>query len=357
MATAQEGTPGFGIEANLAAGKVIKHTPKFTLPIPELSTAAEVHFLWKTYGKKEWQRTRHYPQVGLGITYTNYGNTDVYGHVLGIYPTLELPLIRTQHWEWSLRLGMGLGYATERFSRLGPNPDTVNVAIGSHINNFTLFSTDIRYKINKHWDIQAGVNFSHISDAAFRKPNLGINMAGGHIGLRYFPVTSEPKLNHDAVKKMPGRFLLQARAGIAMNSAGSGNGPLSPVYLGTVYLSRRYHGNNKVFAGVDYQYNTGIYSFLRNYEIFPGDEFQHTWQGGVYIGNEFMFGCAGLVFLVGTYVHQAYLKIAPVYEKLGINWYVLRQEKGLFKEVYIATLLKTHMTQAELAELGLGVGF
>src|ERR1700742_1859265 len=71
---------GFGIEANMIAGRIIKHTKKFTAPIPPISTAFDVNFLWQTYGKKDWQQRRNFPVIGIGITCTDYGNRTIFGN-------------------------------------------------------------------------------------------------------------------------------------------------------------------------------------------------------------------------------------------------------------------------------------
>ena len=39
---------GFGIELNEMAGKVLKHSNKFTLPIPSVSTATDIAGLRQT---------------------------------------------------------------------------------------------------------------------------------------------------------------------------------------------------------------------------------------------------------------------------------------------------------------------
>lgn len=353
---AQQYQEGFGMESNLFAGRIVKHSAKFTLPIPDLTTAAEINLVWKTAGREAWQRRRHYPVLGLGITYTDYGNNQVYGQSIGIYPNLELPFIRGKKLEWTGRIGMGLGYISKHFSRSTPDWDTLNVAIGSHINNYTLVTSDVRYHVNRHLDLQLGVNFSHMSSAVYRKPNLGVNFVGAHIGVRYFPGSSAPQRIEAPTPALKNRWLLQARQGIAMTTTGSAGSAAYPVYLSSLYVSKRYHSHNKVFAGIDYSYHEGIYAFMRNFEIFPGHEKQHAWKSAAFVGHEFIYGRVGLLMQVGVYTHEAYLKFDPVYQKLGLNVYLRQKEKGLFKEVFVAALLKTHMTQAELAELGLGIG-
>ena len=347
---------GFGIEANPFIGKVVKHTVKFHLPIPDRSTGLDINFLNQTYGRKDWEQRRHYPLLGIGITYINYGIDSVYGRCIGLYPNITLPLLKGKKIEWTLRIGDGIGYVTHLYGR-HPITDTLNNAIGSHINDFFSFNTDFRYHINRHWDIQAGINFNHISDASFHQPNLGINLLGEHIGIRYFPVSRTPKYMHKELQPLKGRWLLEGRVAIAFTQSEAALGPLFPVYMGSVYVSKRWISKNKMFLGVDYSYHEGIYAFLKNNEIEPGHEAQFSYKSAVFVGNEFLMGRVGVMLQMGFYLKQAMLKQDPYYEKIGANYYLVQREKGPIKEFFLTGLLKTHKSIAELAEFGFGFGF
>ena len=355
---AQDVTPwsGFGIEVNPMVEKVYKHEAKFTVPLPALTTGVDVNLMLHTYGKMAWEQRRRYPTIGLGITYINYGIDSIYGRCLGVYPNIELPLIRGKNLEWTLRLGDGIGYVTRHYSRTDP-VDTLNVAIGSHINDFFSFNMDLRYHLNKHWDIQLGGNFNHISDASYHKPNLGVNTYGAHIGIRYFPVTSRPPRIERKLEPLKNRWLFQARMGLAFVSSETPGGPLYPVYLASGYVSRRWLSKNKAFIGMDYSYHTDIYAFLRNNEIFTGNEASHSYKSAIFFGNEFMLGRVGAVLQVGVYTHQAALKQDPYYEKIGGNYYLIQKEHGPLKELFLSAFLLTHKIVAELGEIGIGVGF
>lgn len=358
IATAQQHNSwaGFGLEINVAGGKVLKHTEKFRAPVPKLSTAIEINFLQQTFGKKNWQQRRKYPLVGLGLTYTDYGIDSIYGKCFSIYPNLQTTILKGKNIEWTFRAGFGLAYVTKHYER-APGWDTLNNAIGSHFNNYTVFTTDLRYHLNDHWDLQLGANFSHISNAALRSPNLGINLYGAHFGVRYFPVTSRPQKLTRELPNLQNRWLAQLRVGIAGNEYGNADGPLYPVYLLSAYASKRYWSKNKLFIGVDYSYHQGIYAFLRNNEIYSGEEKNHSWKSAVFAGNEFLIGRFGIMLQVGVYIKEAALKLDPYYEKIGTNIYFVQKEHGALKELFTSVLLKTHKTQAELVEIGLGVGF
>lgn len=346
---------GAGIETNLIYGKIIKHSKKFLGPVPDRSTAVELNYVWQTFGKKDWHQRRNYPLVGFAFMYTNYGIDSIYGRSFAIYPNLQIPLITGKKLEWTAKVSFGLGYTTGVYERI-PVWDTLNTAIGSHFNNFSYFSTDLRYRINDKWDVQIGGNFSHMSNAAFRQPNLGINMYGAHVGLRYFPVSSKPERLERALVPLKNRWLVQARAGISATELSANDGPLYPVYLASVYASKRYHSKNKAFAGVDYSYHEHIYAFLRNNEIAVGKERANSWKSAIFVGDEFLFGRIGVTVQVGVYLKQGMLKQDPYYQKLGANVYLLQNEKGPIKELFASCLLKTHKSTAELVEMGLGIG-
>lgn len=354
---AQEQSPwdGVGIEANIMTARMIKHSKKI-LVVPDRSSAFELNFIQQTFGRKDWHQRRKYPIIGMALGYTDYGLDSVYGKCFSLYPSLQIPIITGKKLEWTCRLGFGAGIATRRYER-HPSWDTLNTAIGSRLNNYSLVATDLRYRINKNMDVQLGGNFSHMSNAAFRRPNLGINLYGAHIGFRYFPTNSKPQRIQRELTPLKNRWLAQGRFSMSANEIGAPDGPLYPVYLASLYASKRYLGKNKVIAGIDYSYHNNIYAILRNNEMFPGEEKAHSWNGAVFIAHEFLFGRCGVMLQMGYYFKRSFLALDPYYQKIGGNYYLLQKEKGVLKELYLSGLLKTHKAEAELVEFGVGVGF
>ena len=252
---------------------------------------------------------------------------------------------------------MALGYVSKQYRPYAPFWDTINNAMGSRINNFSLLSSDVRYHLNSHWDVQAGLSFTHMSAARFRQPNLGVNFIGGHLGFRYFPNTSRPSLIERHLKPLKNRWTINVRQGIAMVTRESPGSAATPVYLSTLYASKRYWSKNKILGGIEYAYNQNVYDFMRLQAIAVGDEKANSWNAGIFVGHEFLYGRVGLHLQIGAYIKQTILPKAPIYQRLGMNWYIRQQEKGLIKDFFVCTILKTHYATAELAELGFGVGF
>jgi lipid A 3-O-deacylase PagL len=359
-AGAQEQDPrsGFGIEGNLLAGKIFKHSPKFTAPVPALSTAIDANFIWQTYGKKEWEQRRNFPVIGVGITCTDYGNNAVFGRAVGIYPNLQFRLARIKGMEWTFRMGDGLAYVTRKYQRTYP-VDTVNTAIGSNLNDFAVLMTDLRYHFDDHWQFQFGLNLTHISNADTHQPNLGVNMVGIHMGVRYFPVTCKPKKIIKDLPKLTNQWLAQLRLGIGYQEAHAPGNPELPTYVASAYVSRRWLSKNKFYGGVDYAFHESTTAFLKWVRFYPGRERQNSWDGTFFVGNEFLVGRLGILAQLGYYYRQTYLKFdnSHLNEKLGVNYYVFKNEKGIFKELFISAMLATHTSVAEYAEFGIGTGF
>ena len=360
ISIAQEGNSlqGFGVEANLLIGKVVKHEKKFTAPIPPITTALDVNLVWQTYGKKDWQQRRNFPVIGVGITYTDYGLNKVFGNCLGIYPNIQVPLVRGKDMELTLRIGDGLAYVSRKYQTVAP-VDTLNTAIGSHVDDFAIFMLDWRAHLDQHWNFQLGANFTHISNADYHQPNLGVNVAGIHAGLQYFPVSNKTKYVIKPRPTLSNRWLIEGRYGMAFKEARApyfGN-PIEPTYLGTAYASKRWWSKNKFYTGMDYAYHKDVYQFLINYGVDYKHEKAHAWDGTCFAGNEFLEGRVGFVTQLGVYYHQTFLKFDPVCEKIGVNFYLIQQEHGSIKELFLSAMLLTHEIVAEYAEFGIGAGF
>lgn len=356
-ATAQnKAWDGFGIEGYYIAGKAFKHSSKMRADFPEQSPAFELNFVQQTYGRKAWHQRRRYPVVGMSIGYTVYDKDVVYGRSFSLTPNIRIPIISGKKLEWSFRAGFGLGYITKRFSR-HPDWDTLNTAMSSRINNYSYFTTDLRYRVNKHLDILAGVNFAHISNAALKQPNLGINKYGAHLGVRYSPVSSTPDRIVRKQAPLKNRVLAQVRLSMTGKEIGTADGPMYPIYMASAFASKRYWSKNKILLGVDYEYQTNIYMFLKNNEIHPGKEKQNSWKSSAFIGNEFLLGRVGIMFQVGYYLKQDAFTKQKLYQKLGGNLYIIQKESGVIKELGIHAFLKTHTSEAELVETGINLGF
>jgi hypothetical protein len=147
------------------------------------------------------------------------------------------------------------------------------------------------------------------------------------------------------------------RCGIAHKEARAEGNPVKPAYIGAVSVSKRMWSRNKFIIGADIAYHKEVHAFLINYGVEYGREKQHSWDGGVFLGHEYMLGRVGLIAMLGVYYQQTFLDFDPIYQKMGAKYYLINKEKGLAKEVFLSALLNTHGVVAEYAEFGLGMAF
>jgi hypothetical protein len=69
---------------------------------------------------------------------------------------------------------------------------------------------------------------------------------------------------------------------------------------------------------------------------------------GVFIGHELFINRISLEAQVGYYVYQPFKKDIPVYDRVGIKYYVT-------DKIFAGFTIKTHMFLAEALEFGIGV--
>lgn len=347
---------GIGYEANIAFGRIIKHSIKFTAPVPDFSTSLDLNVVFKPTGKKPWHIQCGYPVTGIGVLMTDYNSPGIFGRSVGVYPNIQVPFMKGKKIEWTVRFGLGAAYVNKKYERF-PSPDTINTAVSTHINALAVFVSDLRYRINDNWDFQAGFSFSHISNALYREPNLGVNMCGFHLGARFFPNLLMKKIEPCTPTDIKDRILVEVRGGIAHKEARAEGNPVKPAYIGALSVSKRMWCRNKFIIGADIAYHKEVHAFLINYGVEYGKEKQHSWDGGVFLGHEYMIGRVGLIAMVGVYYQQTFLDFDPIYQKMGAKYYLINKEKGMAKEVFLSALLNTHGVVAEYAEFGLGVAF
>ena len=108
---------------------------------------------------------------------------------------------------------------------------------------------------------------------------------------------------------------------------------------------------------MDYARYQSINAYLHNNGLYPGREEQHSYKSALFAGNEFLFGRIGVVFQAGYYLQQSAIRIEPVYEKVGGNFYLVQKEHGPVKELFLCAFLKSHGIVAEMGEVGFGMGF
>lgn len=96
--------------------------------------------------------------------------------------TFNRPVYRGRMVGAGYYLGTGIGYATSTYDR---NEHFNNEFIGSRFNIFFTAGGYVRLMLSRQWSVKAGIDFSHHSNGALRRPNKGVNVFSPFLSLVY----------------------------------------------------------------------------------------------------------------------------------------------------------------------------
>ncbi|MCB0704806.1 MAG: acyloxyacyl hydrolase [Saprospiraceae bacterium] len=350
---------GWSFDASYHQGRIIRHSPKILFDIPDYSNGVILNARFQTYGNKTWHEWQHFPEVGLALQFYNPGDRDILGYIVGIVPHLNLHLVRRNRFFTNFQVGSGMALI-DRFYDPLTNP--TNTAIGSAINNMTVFRLEAGWDISTHWSIQLGGSFTHISNAAAASPNLGINIPAWSLALGYrpAPLSKEDYSYHGLSKKPDQRWGLFAEFDLGFRENNIPGGAKLPVYQG--FLGSRFSlsKTNDLQFGLGYEYHRAVFEFaLQAFTFFdPAEAHKGATRYMFYIADEFRFGKVGIYLFTGIYLNKALAIPSPIANRLGIRYYFDPVGFPFLKgQLYAGVYLKTHRGVAEYAALGGGIRF
>ncbi len=344
---------GWSVEPNVDFGVIYKHTPKF-LPDPGgLSAATSIHLSKQTFGSKDWHEQAGFPHWGFGVTAFRFGNREQFGNAYATYATLNLPLWQHKQFELNMRIAMGIAWLDTPYDAANNGENNV---IGSHVNNTTHFRIGSIYQATPKVAIVAAGQFTHYSNGSTALPNLGINVLSANLGIRYTP---QPLVGDDYIRDQeakPARLWgAEVQAYIATRQTEAPGSSNYPIYTIGVAGYRTWRDINRVFLGLEYEYNSVSAAFFEhvNTDFSEKDKRDAAKRYMIYAAHETRLGRIGLYAAIGTYLNDGYLIPGSVYNRYGLRWYIPVGEA----QVVLGATFKTHLIDAELFAVSLGAQF
>ncbi|HHS94961.1 MAG TPA: hypothetical protein ENJ45_00100, partial [Phaeodactylibacter sp.] len=270
-----------------------------------------------------------------------------------LIPNVEKTLLYFGKQKINFRFGMGLAYLTKHFDPLH-NP--LHNAVGSHWNAGVLLEINALRQLNPHWQIKSGFNLIHYSNGTAKLPNFGYNSFSFMLGLSYLPkaVLLTDYHYYDVPKKRKNKWGAQLWGSLAYSERGVPNGPAYPVYAISLAANYYLHKVNRLYFGMEYEYNKGIYEFGKHTFAFDTER-EAKWRASrlqVFVADELLFGDWSVSILLGAYAgNKFYLLPLPIYNKIIMRYYLPFSHKV---RIHIGAYLKSHIIIAEY--LGFGVG-
>ena len=326
-------------------GFYMANKPKSVYLRDSYSTFGEISVGIQTRGSAWWQQANGYPRAGIAAFYGNTGSRQYIGHMAGLFPYVNFPLLRTRPLRVGFRLGTGIAWVEKPFD-VENNPK--NLMLSTHINACISMLLEAEVNIAQHIAVNGGLSFTHISNGLYQMPNLGLNMPALSLGVRYSigkPVAYQkqlpPVINHSLHWQV-----------FAATAVKQGNWLLSRHYvLGIINAEAMFtkKRGNEWGLGLMVTYDPSLSKEIANAPVLTHDNSKPKYQAGIYGTYEHNLGRVSIPLQLGAYLYNQY-SINPLFQVIGVRYAINKHWKAAFQ-------LKTHLGKADHIDWGIGYRF
>ena len=334
-------TKCFGIEIKGKTGFLIGERGEIANLPKERTFASEISVVNYTNGTKKWHKDYNYPTLGGTFFAASAGNRKVLGNFYGSYAFIEFPFIKTSHYQFCAKLGSGLAYTSKVYD---PITDPKNAVISSHVNALICFGIKNKFIFGKN-QLILGLDLSHCSNAAYKVPNIGINMPFISLGYGYRLTNYNIKETEDSPIK-PNKFLFGISTVYSVKDVfPTGQGHL-PIY-GLSLFTRSF-----VSPKVGWEVSLDAISkqIISRYKTEIPKTQKDYIQIGIYGGYLLPLDHFHFVLGMGVNVIDKFQPEGRFYHRIGMRYY-------LNNGISINAVLRSNWAKADFAEWGIGYTF
>jgi len=269
----------------------------------------------QTNGEKTWQQHWGYPSYGVGFYTASFGPADTLGEPSALYVFYGGPIKRWNRLNLLYEMGVGVSYDFIKFDPI-TNPE--QDIIGSTVNVYLAGKISLQYQINNRWDASLGLDITHFSNGNTRTPNMGLNIYGPSLGVRYNfnPMRNYTrKIDPDYQPPVRPHFLKHTASPVDKTSAlhlfvaGAGKTTNKQIYDGPTYFAgtiaidytRRYSPIARWGGGFDFFFDSSLRERIEDTNDPP---FKDLMQMGVHIGNELLITRVHFITQFGYYLYN-----------------------------------------------------
>jgi hypothetical protein len=240
-----------------------------------------------------------------------------------------------------MKLTLGLGYLTNKYS-YSLNP--WNNAIGSNFNGSMKASVSLQKQLSSDFFYSFDIGLAHFSNAAFRMPNLGINLPFFEVAigksLKYKKTLVQPRIDY-GISRNWSQHLAVKLAGKTNNIDDDRLFIFPNIDYGMYY---KYNSNSHLRFVTSINFDP-IYRYQKFVSL-QNPNFSNVFENGISIGYQTFFNRFGLILDFGLYTYKPIKKLkSSYYERIGISYHVT-------KAVDFQLLLKANKTTADYSEFG-----
>ncbi|SIS98502.1 Lipid A 3-O-deacylase (PagL) [Belliella pelovolcani] len=300
---------------------------------------------------KEYHDHLKHPLAGMSLTYINHDNRDT-GRSYSISGFLQPTLGRWGSNELSTRISLGLAYVTNPFD---PINNQLQKAIGSNVNYLGEAQLIYSFDLSDKFDLNFQTGITHISNAARKLPNSGLNILFFGAGLSYqlSEESSEiyKRFNHKNLAYEIGRFTHTFMLRSGVKSIRALDFAVFPAYGANYTTALRYSPIGSWTAGLDLDYNRGYVRENMAVNESSGEERDFVrWRTGFAMGHEFHMNKLSFLTQFATYLKRPRADHNLFYQRYGLKYH-------LTKNWLAAATLRAHGGRADYMEWTLGYSF
>ena len=339
------------LEGRVYYGWTLDHHIEIT-PYKRHYPSYEISLLKATYGHTRWEYMYNYPMIGISYWYSELGRTKPLGSAHAIFPYINFPLLSRQGFNIYFRLGVGLGYLTQKYERYD---NYENLAIGSHINGAVNLLFEARWRLGKRFMAAIGLSWMHFSNGSIKQPNYGLNIPGATLAMAYRLSRENRYEKRKLLPELyPFEFDNKKYLNIDLNAGfgikdlqatlGTGNQFIVVAFAGNVLWPVSY--KSRLGCGFDISYDGSDEKILE----FEGNEPEHrisVVKTGITGGYELAFSKMAIMLNLGINLTGADKSDGYVYEKLALRY-------NITKKLFGSLTLKALYGRADFLTLGVG---
>ncbi len=329
-------------------GFLIPHHSSFVYLIEDHIKSYDFTISIKTKGDKYWQQLYRCPELGIGFYHANLGNPDYLGNVNAGYGIIRIPIIQHSAINFYYSMAGGVAFLNRPFNVTG---NIYNLAIGSKANAFVDLGLNTEIRCFNRLCLNAGLQFTHYSNGAWKVPNLGFNIPSVNAGIKYclkkpeIPVKKPETKNNDFKREF--EFGVLYMGGLRENPPPNGR----KFYASSVsmYSEKQITPRRMLGAGLDIFWDPSISQRLKTDSTQA--EIKNNFRSGIHVSHNLVFNKVYFVMQVGYYFYTHDTKgDGYLYSRFGLRINVTKH--------FAANLtLKTHKFKADVIELGIGYYF
>ena len=328
----------------LHKGKTINHSTLVAPIIERSAVGGEIFLSKQTYGKYHWNAFFNYPEYGICYSLSDLGSPNYVGTAQCLFPYLKFHFFDNEsRMNLYLRTGVGVAHVKKIFNA-ETNP--LNYAFSTHLNVVLNGQLGGIYKINHTCSLFAGAGIMHLSNGAYRMPNLGMN------NIRFFAGISQSFGKENQLDTLKKSNLKNINWDCSVFFVG-GIKEINPIggkkyFAGdfNIELTKKHLEYTRFGLGLDVTYDASEYDCII-FQSLPAIDRLRTTRIGISGGYEWIFGDFSVDLFLGTYLHEENLLYGKIYQRTSLRYLLSDRFK-------LSIAFRNHKGKADYIGIGLG---